>query len=156
MGSAGKKQLAWCAAGPAAGLGGESTVAIQHILIVLAHQLLGPRLQIWVLGVGHALHHTALITRPLGIGWVETNRRDLPGNGAEIDAALKQPAKLSRCEIRDDGVFCRHTTRGAASCKRADQGRTPQRTHFEHSDTPQSRRRPEWDGPTILQSPAFA
>src|ERR1700722_18821165 len=41
-----EKQLAWRTAGPAAGLGGESAGAVQHILIVPAHQLLGPRLKI--------------------------------------------------------------------------------------------------------------
>jgi hypothetical protein len=82
-------------------------MAVQHILIIFAHQLLRPGLQIGVLGVGHAFHDATLIAlAPLRIGRVKADRRNGARDGPEIDAALQLPTELRRCEIGRRVLLC--------------------------------------------------
>ncbi len=131
-----EQQLARRAARPTARLRGEGTVAVEHILVVLPHHLFGPRLQIGVLRIGHTLHDAALIAlSDLWIGRVEADRSELSRDGAEIDAAIEQPAGIGEREV-GNGAFLSSGACGDNHRNRSDKRRAAQQRFLQHFDAP--------------------
>ena len=128
-----EQQLTWDAPRPAAGLGGEGSVAAAHQIVMHPHLRGRPRLQIGVPGIGHALD-PLLDPRSR----IACHGCDLALDGPEIKAGVELPAEVGGHKLRN-GAFLRSSPRNDTHCDQGDQRRTAKQRHFEHRTPPRLR-----------------